>query len=783
MNRTLKILHLEDVATDAELVSVALKRANIMFDKLVVDIKQDYINAISEFVPDVILSDHTLPSFNSLEALNILKESGLNIPFILVTGTTSEEFAVDIMKAGAADYIFKDRIQRLPSAVLNSIEKFQLQAETERAYNELSLLFNTIDEVFFSRDMVNSKLVQISPACEKILGYYPSELLINPGIWSQMIYFEDRHIWEESYEKLNNGETVICQYRITRKDQQIRWIESKIIPARSDNGTLFKIYGVARDITERKDSEELIERNHQQLLEASATQAAILNALPPNIALLNEKGKIIAINESWKKITISNNLGLPNYGIGYNYLAISEKALGVDKVQVAKIAKGIKDVTLRKKTEFSLEYLCHSITEKKWFQVIVAPLTDSALKGVVVLHIDITDRKQAELSLVQSEDNLRSVFENTDLCVVLFDNDLKMVSFNSNALDLSAKRSSKKLKTGNSVFNYFKKERKSFIEDIVKKVKNKETVCYETVYVTNDESEEWFDVKWVSVVNKKMENTGIILTLRNITEKKNADMEREKITAELIRRNLDLEQFTYIISHNLRSHVANIKGLSNLLNCYEYADEECIGTLGALSHSVNSLDKVIIDLNQILQTGNQVNDKNEWVSLPVICEEIRSELQSTFLNNNATLNCDFSQISELFILKGYLYSVFQNLIINSIKYRKVETDPIINITSKLNGDKVIIYFNDNGKGIDLAKHGVQLFGLYKRFDHTVEGKGMGLFMVKMQVESIGGTISVKSEINKGTEFTIELFVGKGQIAIESKETRANKQVMVEKKFN
>jgi DNA-binding NtrC family response regulator len=137
MNRTLKILHLEDVATDAELVSIELKRANIIFDKLVVDMKQDYIDAISEFVPDVILSDHTLPAFNSLEALNILKESGLSVPFILVTGTTSEEFAVDIMKAGAADYIFKDRIQRLPSAVLNSIEKFQLQAETESAYLQL----------------------------------------------------------------------------------------------------------------------------------------------------------------------------------------------------------------------------------------------------------------------------------------------------------------------------------------------------------------------------------------------------------------------------------------------------------------------------------------------------------------------------------------------------------------------------------------------------------------------------------------------------------------------
>ena len=628
----LKILHLEDIATDAELVNMALKKADIVFDKLVVDIKQDYISAISEFVPDVILSDHTLPSFNSLEALSILKESGLNIPFILVTGTTSEEFAVDIMKAGAADYIFKDRIQRLPNAILNSIEKFQLQAETERAY--------------------------------------------------------------------------------------------------------------------------------QQLLEASATQAAILNALPPNIALLNERGKIVAVNESWKKFTLSNNLGLPNYGIGYNYLTIAEKATGVDKVEGIKITKGIKDVIQGDKKEFSLEYACYIKHEKRWFQVIVAPLTDSSLKGAVVLHIDITDRKQAESSLIQSEDNLRSVFENTDLCIVLFDNDLKIISFNSNAQDLTAKNFGKKIKAGNSAFSYFPNERKAFIEDVIKQVTNKEMVCYETVYSVKGDGKEWFDVKWVGVVNKKMENTGIILTLKNITEKKNADLEREKTTAELIKRNQDLEQFTYIISHNLRSHVANIKGLSNLLNCFEYTDEECVGTLDALSNSVNSLDKVIIDLNQILQTGNHVNDKNEWVSLPVICKEIRLELQSMLLNNDATVNCDFSEISKLFILKSYLYSIFQNLIVNSIKYRKIETNPVIDITSKLNGDKITISFKDNGNGIDLTKNGPQLFGLYKRFDHTIEGKGMGLFMVKMQVESMGGTITVESELGKGTEFIIELSMEK-----------------------
>jgi signal transduction histidine kinase len=99
--------------------------------------------------------------------------------------------------------------------------------------------------------------------------------------------------------------------------------------------------------------------------------------------------------------------------------------------------------------------------------------------------------------------------------------------------------------------------------------------------------------------------------------------------------------------------------------------------------------------------------------------------------------------------------VLQNLVINSIKYQQADMIPRIQISSKLNGDKVIIYVKDNGKGIDLPRYGAQLFGLYKRFDYSVEGKGMGLFMVKMQVESLGGTINVQSKLNTGTEFSLE----------------------------
>ena len=121
-----------------------------------------------------------------------------------------------------------------------------------------------------------------------------------------------------------------------------------------------------------------------------------------------------------------------------------------------------------------------------------------------------------------------------------------------------------------------------------------------------------------------------------------------------------------------------------------------------------------------------------------------------------TIITDFTNVDKIVIVKSYIYSIFYNLIANSIKYRQADIETIIKITTKEDKDHVRILFKDNGLGINLKENGDNLFGLYKRFHPHIEGKGLGLFMVKTQIEVFGGKISVKSEPNIGTEFTIEL---------------------------
>ncbi len=446
---------------------------------------------------------------------------------------------------------------------------------------------------------------------------------------------------------------------------------------------------------------------------------------------------------------------MPNYGVGYSYIAISEKANAVDKDTASAIATGIRDVISGNKEEFTLEFESKLPNNKKWFQLVVAPLANHDEKGAVILHIDITDRKEAEESLVKSEANLRSVFENTDLGIVLLDVNCKVVSFNTLAKMAMMNHFGKKLKLGAAGVNYFPKNRRQDIKKAISRAYKGEIVSYETTYNSPDGTSEWYEVRWLRVIDGSIENSGIMLTFKNITEKKNQEKQNNKITADLVQRNRDLEQFAYIVSHNLRAPVANILGLLNL-NAINPDDEEGIDTLNALKTSVNNLDRVIADLNQILQVNSQINQKWELVSLSELVEEIKLSISQIVRQTRVRIKCNFSAVDEIVTLKSYMYSIFQNLIVNSIKYSKPDVDPVININSDTDGKTISIVFADNGKGIDLNKNGQSIFGLYKRFDKGVEGKGMGLFMVKTQVESLRGTIRVQSEVNKGTRFTISL---------------------------
>lgn len=761
MAKTLKILHLEDIASDAELVERTLRKSAIKFEKILVDNEAAFRRALTEFYPDIILSDHSLPSFNSLAALKILKENKKDIPFILITSTVSEEFAVNIIKEGASDYILKDRLQRLPNAVINAIDKNQSEKEREVFLNKVvasEALFSKAEllaEFGTWRVNLRSSVTEWSAGTYKLLGYRQGEVEASHENFLKSVHPDDRVEVEQRFKNaIKIGQTTDTEYRVLDENNTTRYIRSQFEFEFDETGKPAFVIGFNQDITRSKLAQLEIEHNIAELKAASERQSAILNALPPSIVLLNEAGKIVAVNESWRKFTLANNLGIPKFGIDYSYQVISEKATGVDEQTAGEITIGIKEVIAGTVNEFSMEYSCVINKNKVWFQLIVAPLTDRTKKGAVVLHIDITDRKRAEEAMHQSKANLNTILENADIAYILCNVAHKIVSFNTKANEFSIEQSGKPLKTGGNGLAFFTRSKIPNVKKDIEKVLNNEVVSYEASCSLEDGTVKWYDVRWVGIAGNNGTNIGFMLAFNDITARKVSDIQRDKMTADLVRRNKDLEQFTYIVSHNLRAPVANIIGLSNILNTFELGVSEEEEIKNNLLNSINILDQTILYLNQILEINSHSDEKKEVVSLKLLMDDLRLALSNLIQTEKATIITDFAAAENVLAEKGFMYSIFYTLLKNSIKYKRLGTDPVISVYTRKNGSTLEIGFNDNGKGIDDWNF-KNLFGLYKSFGTGVGGNGMGLFMAKMQVENMGGKISAESKPGVGTTFKLE----------------------------
>jgi PAS domain S-box-containing protein len=265
----------------------------------------------------------------------------------------------------------------------------------------------------------------------------------------------------------------------------------------------------------------------------------------------------------------------------------------------------------------------------------------------------------------------------------------------------------------------------------------------------------WIEDFICPIANEEGEIIELYGSAKNITALKEKEIERETLLNELSDRYNELMQFNYIVSHNLRAPVANLVGLSNILSLPEIDEAEKVQIFKHVSESATRMDNLIKDLSVILSSRSTINEKKEEVLLPEIIQSIEDNLEKQLLETQAVINKEISEEAKsLYTIKSYIQSIFHNLISNAIKYCSPERRPQIRIKAERVGNNYIIKVSDNGMGIDLEKHGSYLFGLYKRFNLEIEGKGLGLHMTRNQVKALGGNIQVESQPGEGTTFTI-----------------------------
>jgi chemotaxis family two-component system sensor kinase Cph1 len=219
--------------------------------------------------------------------------------------------------------------------------------------------------------------------------------------------------------------------------------------------------------------------------------------------------------------------------------------------------------------------------------------------------------------------------------------------------------------------------------------------------------------------------------------------------------NENLDHFVYSASHDLKSPINNIEGLILLLKeeIVNYDNPKSKKIVEKIDHSLLKVKSSIHSLTEILKVQREPYDDKEQLNFHDLLEEILIENEELIRVSKSQIIQDFN-IETIYYSKRGMKSILYNLITNAVKYRSDKRIPIVKISTFTNNSKIILTVSDNGLGIDLEKHKIKLFSIFKRLHDHVEGSGIGLYIIKRIIEDAGGMIDVSSEIDKGTEFKI-----------------------------
>ncbi len=625
---------------------------------------------------------------------------------------------------------------------LDITQQHEAEEKIKQSEANLRQIINLVPHPISARD-VHGKFILANSRFEEMYGIKTTGKLINKLLIDTIPDKDEGRIFLlEDYEVALSGkikimpETFFTDYN--KESHRLHVTKVPYFPLGAENKAILEI---AIDITEQRKAE-------LELKKAEANYREIFDKANEGIFILETRtGKIINANQKSSDLT-----GFSKEELTGNYPGfMAAQSTSGKLIQVSKISE-----TLTKGQETFEWELKHKNSIGISVEVSINKAVIAGNERLVLFFHEIGERKKTEAALKKSEANLQTIFNSTDIAFILLDKNLNIRSYNDVASVWAHLVFDTQLKEGNNLAFLFNELWKLNADETMQKMLSGEAIYREVQLTKPGGKSEWYMVQMNTVTDDNTNIIGFCLSASNITESKFAEAERVKMTEDLIQRNKDLEQFAYIVSHNLRSPVANIMGISNALQTKKVKQAEETQMKNDLNISVLKLDTVIKDLNHILQVKREVSEQKEFVRFNDLVTDIKMSIADMLQKNNVTFVCDFTEPDSIFTLKTYMYSILFNLITNSIKYRKFDEAPLIEIKSCTEGCKTIIIYKDNGLGIDLEKKGDQVFGLYKRFHFHTEGKGTGLFMVKTQVETLGGHISIQSHPNKGTEFRIEL---------------------------
>ncbi|MHA7831702.1 MAG: PAS domain-containing sensor histidine kinase [Flagellimonas sp.] len=400
--------------------------------------------------------------------------------------------------------------------------------------------------------------------------------------------------------------------------------------------------------------------------------------------------------------------------------------------------------------------------ETRWIKAeatIIRDIDGNPLK-MIGINEDITELKTTQLQLVKSEESLQGALENSSIGMALVGKDGGFMNVNQSLC--------------NSL-GYTKEELVSLkFQDITHPEDLEIDLALLRELIQGKRSTYQIEKRYF---HKKGQIVHIILTVTaargidgNITHfisqivDISARIKAEKKLKGLLElstnQNNSLLNFAHIVSHNLRSHSANLTMISTFLNDQTLGEDERKDSLGMLTRASIGLNETITHLNEVVQVKLETDKKLKSIPLPYIVQKILMDIQAIIEKNNIQITVEVPEDIMVKGVQAYLESIVLNLVSNAIKYRDPEKETAtVGISAWEENETIIFQVKDNGLGIDLNKYGEKLFGMYKTFHRNKDARGIGLFITKNQIESMGGKISVESKPKEGAIFNVVLLKG------------------------
>ena len=402
--------------------------------------------------------------------------------------------------------------------------------------------------------------------------------------------------------------------------------------------------------------------------------------------------------------------------------------------------------------------LIRLLTKKRgyrWFESTVKKWGDKSEPKITGSIVDVHDFKLLELQANRNDFLFKETIKIAKIGGWEIDVKSRSASLSREAYDIFELQDRIKLSI-EDIVSFFEPQYRDAINNAIENITQySQPFDLELLFRTARNNQIWLRARGIAVIDEYGHCVTARCVFQNIDYIKKKEFDVQNAVNLLSDQNKRLQNFAYIVSHNLRSHTGNLQFMVNLHDKTDVQDDkkEIFAHIKSISESL----KTTIDhLSEIVKIQTEIGKERKRLSFETVFKNVMSVLENNIESTQADIGYDFSKAPEINYIPAYLESIFQNLLTNALKYRRPGIKPVIKCHTEKVGSNIYLYFEDNGLGIDMERYGDNVFGMYKTFHNHPEAKGIGLFITRNQIEALGGTISVESKVNSGTKFTIKL---------------------------